>query len=74
MSAGPNASCINGAVRLRGGANNSQYEGRVEVCLNDVWGTVCADIRWSDDAAKVVCRQLNLSSSSKNILLLVCVL
>ena len=51
----PLATCNHGALRLVGGPRPT--EGRVEVCLNSVWGTVCDDL-WGAPAAAVVCRQL----------------
>ena len=33
------------------------WEGRVEIFLSGVWGTVCHDGAYDDDA-EVVCRQL----------------
>ena len=47
--------CTTGDVRLIGG--NGVSEGRVEICLNNQWGTVCDD-SWDDRGAAVVCRQL----------------
>ena len=51
----PNASCTDGTVRLRNG--HFPGEGRVEVCVNNAWGTVC-DQGWDNADASVVCRQL----------------
>ena len=62
------ADCEDGDIRLVGG--NTQYEGRVEVCINRVWGTVCSSrynpywwwwsysYYWGTPDSNVVCRQL----------------
>ena len=47
--------CSDGALRLMGGDN--PLEGRVEICINNAWGTVCDDAFGPDDA-QVVCTQL----------------
>ena len=49
------SNCSDGAVRLVGGSGG--HEGRVEVCVNEAWGTVC-DHNWSTEDGNVVCQQL----------------
>ena len=51
----PTFRCNSTEVRLGGGATPN--EGRVEICLDNHWGTLC-DNGWDLPDAQVVCRQL----------------
>lgn len=48
-------------------ATSNPLEGRVEVCYDRVWGTVCHN-NWNALDASVVCFQLGYSASGKMML------
>ena len=57
--------CGDGAVRLVGSGGvigTNVRKGRIELCINETWGTVC-DQSWSREDAKVVCGQLGFLQS-----------
>ena len=56
-----NMTCENGDVRLAGGGR--EREGRVELCTNSRWGTVCG-VQWDNRDASAVCRQLGFMSET----------
>ena len=53
------AMCDDGDVRLVGGSTSNQ--GRLEVCMNSAWGSVCDSTGvFTRAEAKVACRQLGI--------------
>ena len=53
------SSCNDGDLQLVGGITFNQ--GRLEVCMNGAWGSVCdSDDIFTTDEAIVACRQLGL--------------
>ena len=61
--------CNNGDLRLVNGSTAT--EGRVELCINNTYGSVC-DNRWGLADAEVVCRQLELPTTCK-LLKILCI-
>ena len=60
------AGCEDDDVKLVDGSSSN--EGRVEICLDNQWGTVTSD-GWSTNNAKVVCRQLGYSTDGERWML-----
>jgi len=58
------SNCTDGDVRLVGGSTT--FEGRVELCINHAWGTVC-DNSWSTNDGNVVCRQLGYQATGTEL-------
>ena len=53
--------CHYGDVRLQG--SNNPLIGRVEVCIDGTWGTICPNYHWTNKDATVICRQLGYSEN-----------
>ena len=58
------SSCLHGTVRLVGGV--TPYAGRLEICNNGQWATVCSD-NFESVSALVVCKQLLGENASEFI-------
>ena len=51
--------CEEGAIRLQG--RGSSMVGRVEICYNDEWASVC-DHQWNIEETQVACKQLGFDA------------
>ena len=54
------SNCSDGDLRLEG--DSTDYQGRVEVCINNLWGSICYSRSrynyWDVNDGRVVCRSL----------------
>ena len=70
-----NGMCVTGEVRLEAAYDNTSAnsrEGRLELCINNAWGTVCDSLFDGEDAA-VACSGISgrgFSSLGKNLILM----
>lgn len=58
--------CNENAVRLANGT--FEQEGRVEICLNGVWGTIC-DYYWEPTDGYVLCKQIGFQNSRMHFIM-----
>ena len=64
------ALCQSGMIRITSSPGTANLSiGRVEVCMNSTWGTICNDF-WGNEDASVVCKQLGFSAYGDNIMIL----
>ena len=57
--------CVDGDIRLVNSPAGRNSSGRLEICVNEDWSTVC-DMGWGTVDANVACRQLGFSRYGEN--------
>ncbi|XP_062572436.1 deleted in malignant brain tumors 1 protein-like [Saccostrea cucullata] len=57
------AQVANIPLRVVNGSSVNAYSGRVEIQVNNTWGTICDD-EWNDKSARVVCNNLGQQSAT----------
>ena len=57
------SNCTDGQVRLFGGSTD--YEGTVEICINNAWGTI-SPYGWGYEEAQTVCNALGYTAPGRN--------
>ena len=58
------SNCTDGQVRLFGGSTD--YEGTVEICINNAWGTINRGYGWRYEEAQTVCNALGYTAPGMN--------
>lgn len=59
------SNCSTGDIRLTGNELQQTGFGRLEICFNKAWGSVCRD-DWQNSASLVACQQLGYPQNSGN--------
>ena len=54
------SNCTDGQVRLFGGS--ADYEGTVEICINNAWGTILDWYGWGYNEGQTVCNALGYTT------------
>ena len=53
--------CSEGEVKLVGGSDDGDISGRVEMCVNEEWRSICS-LGWSAQNTEVLCRELGYAT------------